>query len=157
MAFLQDLYPDDFSHCYGCGRLNPHGLHVKSEWTGDSAVARFRPDPSHIALPGFVYGGLIASLIDCHAMATAAAASMSRAGAVPGRDQTPRFVTASLRVDFRRPTPLGADIVLTARPLEASDRKVIVSVSLSADDVECARGEVVAVPAPPSMRPAPAR
>jgi acyl-CoA thioesterase FadM len=82
---------------------------------------------------------------------------MSRAGAVPGRDQTPRFVTASLRVDFRRPTPLGADIVLTARPLEASDRKVIVSVSLSADDVECARGEVVAVPAPPSMRPAPAR
>jgi len=43
MKPLQDLYPDDFSHCYGCGRLNADGLHVKSEWHDGEAVARFQP------------------------------------------------------------------------------------------------------------------
>src|SRR3712207_9109050 len=80
MTALQDLYPDDFSHCYGCGRLNADGLHVKSEWRDGECVARFRPAPHHIALPGFVYGGLVASLADCHAMATGAGAAMVAAG-----------------------------------------------------------------------------
>lgn len=151
MSALQDLYPDDFAHCYGCGRLNAHGLHVKSEWKDDVCVARFHPSPDHIALPGFVYGGLIASLADCHAMATAAGASMVASGAVPGRDQTPRFVTASLHVDYLRPTPLGPELVLTARPVEQGERKVIVEMSITANDVECARARVVAVRAPESM------
>ena len=43
MTALQDQYPEDFSHCYGCGRLNSHGLHVKSEWKDGEAVARFTP------------------------------------------------------------------------------------------------------------------
>ena len=151
MKPLQDLYPDDFAHCYGCGRLNAEGLHIKSEWHGGEAVARFRPAPQHIALPGFVYGGLIASLIDCHAMATAAAASMEKAGAAPGVDPTPRFVTASLQVDYLRPTPLGPEIELRSRATEIGERKVIVEVVLRAGDSECARGRVVAVRMPAGM------
>jgi acyl-coenzyme A thioesterase PaaI-like protein len=151
MPSLQDLYPDDFAHCYGCGRLNTNGLHVKSEWADGEAIARFRPAPYHMALPGFVYGGLIASLADCHAMATAAAASMEAAAPTPGRDQTPRFVTASLNVDFRRPTPLGPELLLRARPVETSERKVVVTVSVLADDAECATCRVVAVRAPRTM------
>jgi len=148
---IQDLYPDDFAHCHGCGRLNPHGLHLRSEWTGAAAVARFTPEPHHVAVPGFVYGGLIASLIDCHGVGTAAAAAMSAAGKQPGRDPTPRFVTASLSVDFLKPTPAGAELVLTARPVEVGARKVVVYVSLSAEGVERVRGQVVAVPLPASM------
>jgi acyl-coenzyme A thioesterase PaaI-like protein len=151
MSMLQDLYPEDFSHCYGCGRLNSHGLHVKSEWVDGEAIARFRPAPYHMALPGFVYGGLIASLVDCHAMATAAGASMVAAGAIPGRDPTPRFVTASLRVDFLRPTPLGPELFLRASPVEVGERKIVVDVSLLADGAECARGHVIAVRAPAAM------
>jgi len=151
MHALQDLYPDDFSHCYGCGRLNSHGLHVKSEWRDGESVARFSPAPYHIALPGFVYGGLIASLIDCHAMATAAAASMVADGATPGVDPTPRFVTASLQVDYLRPTPLGPELVLRGRATEVGDRKVVVEVVLSAGEADCARGRVVAVRMPASM------
>ncbi|MBE3075436.1 MAG: PaaI family thioesterase, partial [Actinobacteria bacterium] len=117
MSMLQDLYPDDFAYCYGCGRLNRNGLHVQSEWTDGEAIARFRPAPHHMALPGFVYGGLIASLADCHAMATAAGASMVVAGGVPGRDPTPRFVTASLNIDFLRPTPLGPELLIRAHPV----------------------------------------
>lgn len=151
MKPLQDLYPDDFAYCYGCGRLNAHGLHVKSEWVNDGTVARFHPADYHIALPGFVYGGLIASLIDCHAMATAAGASMHARGATPGVDETPRFVTASLQVDFLRPTPLGPELVLRGRAAEVGERKVIVEVTLTAADAECARGRVVAVRRPSTM------
>ena len=152
MDALQDLYPDDFAHCYGCGRLNKDGLHVKSVWRDGEAVARFTPAAHHMALPGFVYGGLIASLADCHAMATAAAASMNAAGLEPGRDPTPRFVTASLHVDFRRPTPLGPELVLRGRAAEVGERKVIVNVSVVAGDDECAVARVVAVRAPATMR-----
>ncbi|HEU4997282.1 MAG TPA: PaaI family thioesterase [Gemmatimonadaceae bacterium] len=148
---LQDLYPDDFAHCYGCGRLNADGLHVKSEWMDGEAVARFRPAPYHMALPGFVYGGLIASLADCHAMATAAAAAMVAAGAVPGRDPTLRFVTASLHVDFLRPTPLGPELVLRARPTAVGERKVAVEVDVIADTTTCAHAHVIAVRAPATM------
>jgi uncharacterized protein (TIGR00369 family) len=152
MTALQDLYPDDFAHCYGCGRLNSDGLHVKSEWHDGECVARFRPAPYHIALPGFVYGGLIASLADCHAMATAAAAAMVAAGTRPGRDETPRFVTASLHVDFLRPTPLGPELVLRAKPIEVGDRKVIVEMGIFSEELETARARVIAVRAPASMR-----
>lgn len=148
---LQDLYPDDFSHCYGCGRLNTHGLHVKTEWVDGEGVARFQPAPHHMALPGFVYGGLIASLADCHAIATAAGASMVARGEMPGQDPTPRFVTASLQVDFLLPTPLGPELLLRARPTEVSERKVAVAVSLLAEGVERARARVVAVRAPTTM------
>lgn len=153
MASLQDLYPDDFAHCYGCGRLNTHGLHVKSEWQGDECVAHFQPREFHMALPGFVYGGLTASLADCHAMATAAGASMVKAGLVPGRDPTPRFVTASLHVDYLRPTPMGPQLVLRAKPVEVGEKKVIVEMSIFAGDTECSRARVVAVRAPDTMRP----
>lgn len=151
MSKLQDLYPDDFAHCYGCGRLNTQGLHVKTEWVDGEGVARFQPAPHHMALPGFVYGGLIASLADCHAIATAAGASMVARGETPGQDPTPRFVTASLQVDFLLPTPLGPELLLRARPTEVGERKVAVAVSLLAEGVERARARVVAVRAPTTM------
>ena len=61
---FQDYYPDQLAHCYGCGRLNEHGLQIKSYWEGDDSVCHFQPHPHHTAIPGYVYGGLIASLID---------------------------------------------------------------------------------------------
>jgi len=72
---FQDYYPDDYSYCYGCGRLNPAGLHIKTYWDGDETISRYTPRPEHMAVPGFVYGGLIASLIDCNG--TGAAVDLS--------------------------------------------------------------------------------
>jgi acyl-coenzyme A thioesterase PaaI-like protein len=150
---VQDFYPDDYSHCYGCGRLNTTGLHVRSFWEGDEMVARFTPRPEHMAMPGYVYGGLIASLIDCHAMGTAAAAAERAAGRAIGEAPSPRFVTASLKVDFLKPTPLGPELEIRARVAERSERKAIISVTLSADGVVTARGDVVAVRRPETMAP----
>jgi hypothetical protein len=56
---FQDYYSDELSYCYGCGRLNEQGLKLKSYWDGEETVAIFSPRPYHIAIPGYVYGGLI--------------------------------------------------------------------------------------------------
>jgi acyl-coenzyme A thioesterase PaaI-like protein len=151
MAAIQDLYPDNYAHCYGCGRLNTHGLHVRSEWRDGECVASFTSAEYHLAMPGFVYGGLLASLIDCHAMATAAAVSMSALGQQPGHDTSPRFVTASLTVDYVRPTPIGKTLELRAHPAQSSERKVVVTVQVLVDGEECARGRVIAVQLPEQM------
>lgn len=148
---IQDHYPDDVAHCYGCGRLNEHGIRLRTRWDGDETVARYVPRPYHTAIPGFVYGGLIASLVDCHAMGTAAAAAERAAGRGIGEGPAPRYVTASLRVDYLRPTPLGPALEVRGRVREASGRKTVVEVTVSAEGAVTARGEVVAVPMPASM------
>ena len=63
MLAFQDFYPENVAHCYGCGRLNAAGHQIKTHWDGDESVTRYTPRPEHTAVPGFVYGGLIASLI----------------------------------------------------------------------------------------------
>ncbi len=152
---IQDRYPDDVAHCYGCGRLNEHGHHVRSFVEGDETVARFRPRPYHTAVPGFVYGGLVASLIDCHATGTAAAAAYRAEGREMGTEPSHRFVTASLHVDYLRPTPIDAELELRARVAELRGRKVVVAVTLSAAGGVCAKGEVVCVEMPKGFgRPA---
>jgi acyl-coenzyme A thioesterase PaaI-like protein len=148
---VQDFYPDDFAHCYGCGRLNAHGLHVRSTWDGDETVARFTPRPEHMALPGFVYGGLLASLIDCHAMGTAAAAAERSAGRGIGEGPMPRFVTGSLKVDYLKPTPLGPELEIRARVISATERKSMITAAVSVGGLVTVRGEVVAVRMPASM------
>ncbi len=137
---IQDFYPDDFAHCYGCGRLNPHGLQLKTRWEGDETVARFTPRPEHVAIPGFVYGGLIASLVDCHAMGTAAAALERAAGREIGDGPAPRFVTASLKVEYLKPTPLGPEFEMRARAVEVGERKVVVHATVAAGAVVTATG-----------------
>jgi hypothetical protein len=69
---VQDAYPEEFNHCFGCGFLNEHGHDLKSYWSGDDVVASFLPQPYR---PNFVHAGLIASLIDCHGTATATASA----------------------------------------------------------------------------------
>ena len=74
MQAFQDYYPENLAHCYGCGRENAQGHQIKTFWDGDETVTHFQPRPEHTAIPGFVYGGLLASLIDCHGTGSAAAA-----------------------------------------------------------------------------------
>jgi len=150
---FQDYYPDYFSHCYGCGRLNEHGLHIKSYWDGEESICTFDPRPYHIAIPGYVYGGLIASIIDCHCTGTAAAATYRAEGRAMDTEPSVRFVTASLHVDYLRPTPLGIPLEIRALVKEAAGRKVVVTATVSAHGKVCARGEMVAVKVPEHLLP----
>lgn len=148
---FQDLYPEDVGHCFGCGRLNPHGHQIKSRWDGDETVATFSPQPYHTSVPGFVYGGLIASLMDCHAMGTAAAARHRADGRALGDGELRRYVTASLTVNYLKPTPLGVPLEVRARATEIKGRKVVVDTWVLAAGVVCARGQAVAVEMPGTM------
>jgi acyl-coenzyme A thioesterase PaaI-like protein len=148
MKAFQDYYPENLSHCYGCGSHNPHGHQIKTVWDGDETVTRFTPQPYHTAVPGFVYGGLIASLVDCHSTGTAAAAAYRAEGRDMDTQPPLRFVTGSLHVDYLKPTPLGQELEIRGRVKEIKGRKVIVESTVYADGVATARGEVVAVQMP---------
>jgi len=150
---FQDYYPDELSYCYGCGRLNEQGLKLKSYWDGEETVAIFNPRPYHIAIPGYVYGGLIASIIDCHGTGTASAAAYHAEGREMGTEPPLRFVTASLHVEYMRPTPLGVPLEVRGKIKEIKGRKVVVSATVSAAGEICAKGEVVAVTMPEQMMP----
>ena len=151
MDAFQDHYPDNVAHCYGCGSHNEHGHRIKTVWHGNETVTRFRPEPFHTSVPGYAYGGLIASLIDCHSTGTAAAAMYRQEGR--DMDSLPafRFVTGSLHVDFLKPTPIDVELVIRGSVKEIKGRKVIVETTVWAGDVATARGEVVAVQMPESF------
>jgi acyl-coenzyme A thioesterase PaaI-like protein len=148
---VQDYYPQDVAHCFGCGRLNEMGHQLKTVWDGEETVSRFTPEPFHTAIPGYVYGGLVASLLDCHGTGGAAAATLRREGREIGDGEAPRFVTASLHVDFLKPTPLGPELEVRGRIVEITDRKVVLDETLSAQGVVTAKGRVAAVRMPKSM------
>lgn len=148
---IQDFYPENLAHCYGCGAHNPHGHRIRTWWAEDdpeTTLTRFTPAPFHTAIPGFVYGGLIASLIDCHGTGSAALAAYRAEGREPGTAPPLRFVTGRLSVDFLKPTPLGPVLEIRGQIKEMQGRKVVVEATVSANGEVTARGEVVAVRMP---------
>ena len=151
MQAFQDYYPENVAHCYGCGRLNEHGHQIKTVWEGEESVTRFQPKPEHTAIPGFVYGGLLASLIDCHGTGTAAAAMYRAEGRTLDSLPAFRFVTGSLQVSYIKPTTLGPELEIRGRIKEIKGRKVVVEATVFAEGVATARGEVVALQMPDSF------
>lgn len=144
---FQEFYADQFSHCYGCGRNNPAGLHLKSYWDGDGTIAKFVPQPEHTGgVPDHIYGGLIASLLDCHGAASAAAFTYRALRREMGEgDETIRYVTATLKVDFQRPTPMGTELTIVGTLRGMEGRKVWIDLTLSACGEICATGEMLAI------------
>lgn len=149
MKAIQDYYPDDFSWCYGCGRLNEEGHHFRTGWQGDQTVTEYTPKPEHTAIPGFVYGGLAASLMDCHGTGSASLALHRKNGHEPGDGaEPPRFVTASLNLDFLKPTPQDVTLKAVGTVTEIHPKKWKVETEIFAGDTLCVRGEVVAAVMP---------
>lgn len=143
---FQDYYPDDYSHCYGCGRLNEQGHQIKSYWDGEESICHILPDKKYSGgMKDILYGGLIASLMDCHGAGTAAAAKARELGLEMKPGVMPRFVTASLKVDYLKPTPVVKEIELRAKVEEIKGRKVTVSVTLSAEGTVRAKGQLIMV------------
>jgi acyl-coenzyme A thioesterase PaaI-like protein len=158
---FQDCYPEELSHCYGCGKNNNDGHQLKSYWQNideddllaSTTIARFTPSDIFTAIPGFVYGGMTASLIDCHGTGSASAmaylAQKREMGSLPAL----RFVTGALNINYLAPTPQGVELELIGRFSQVKDRKIIVDITLSANNVICSKGQVIAVLMPDSMSP----
>jgi acyl-coenzyme A thioesterase PaaI-like protein len=148
---FQDYYPDHMAHCFGCGRLNEFGHQIKSYWEGDESICHFQPGPHQIAIPGYVYGGMLASLIDCHGTGTAAAACYRAENRAMDTDPPLRYLTASLHVDYLKPTPLGPVLEIRGKVKEIKGRKVVIEEWISVSGEITVRGELVAVPVPDQM------
>ena len=136
---LQDRFAPNLV-CFGCGPANEKGLRIKSfVRPGDEqekVVATFTPEPHQIAFEGMVNGGIIGVLLDCHLNWTAAWHLMQK----NGLDKPPCCVTAKYEVSFLKPTPTGVPLNLEAWVLDASERKAVVSGTLSADGEITATG-----------------
>lgn len=146
---IQDDYAEDYSYCYGCGRLNQDGLHLRTGWEGEHTVTIYEPRPEHTAIPGFVYGGVIASLIDCHGTGSASLALHRKNGHEPGdRVEPPRFVTGSLQVNFLKPTPQGVPLKAIGKVEEIHPKKWRVVTEVFAGEECVVAGEVIAVVMP---------
>lgn len=147
MKAIQDHYAPEMSHCYGCGTRNSHGYQLKSHFHGDHAEALFTIDRQYSGgFPDYAYGGIVASLLDCHGIAAAAAFFHQAQGkTLDSGEPLPRFVTGSLKVDYKRPTPLAVEIRLRATLRSLEGRKVWVDLALLAGDEVCATGELMAV------------
>lgn len=91
-------------------------------------MADWTPAPEHEAFDGYLNGGIIGTLLDCHSNWTAAIHLMRSRRA----DRPPGCVTADYAVRFVRPTPSGGPIHLRARVAEASGDRVTVEAELSA-------------------------
>ena len=146
---IQDTYPEDFATCFGCGRDNEHGHRLKTYPDGEQAVTDHEPEPYYTGGGTSAYGGVIASLIDCHSAGAAAIFWMKANGRPVGEEPAPRFVTARLEVDYIAPTPIGP-LHLTGAAEEIGERKVIVTTELIADGQVTARGRAVMVRITPS-------
>jgi acyl-coenzyme A thioesterase PaaI-like protein len=130
-------------HCFGCGALNPQGLQIKSHIEGDEVVCRWQPPPHHIGHPGIVYGGTIASIVDCHSIWTAVAMHCRDAGIEV--DEGPPFVTGKLSVSYLKPAAIDKPLELRARVTDRGEKRVNVACRVLQDGVEVANAEVVTV------------
>ncbi len=147
MKAIQDHYAAQFAHCFGCGPANPHGHQLKSYLVGEQVIARFTPEAKYSGgYPGNVYGGLIASLLDCHGTAAAAAFALRSLGLEMKDGLTGiRFVTASLKIDFKRPTPIGVELTIVATLRSLDHRKAEVALTLGAGSEVWVSGEMLAI------------
>lgn len=143
---FQDLYPEDYANCFGCGRNNEDGLQLKSYWQGDESICLHTPKEFYSGgFPGFVYGGMIMSLMDCHGAGTASAAKARAENCDPER-----FVTASITVDFLKPTPLGVELQVRGKVIEIDGRKVFVDLAIVVENEICAKGRGLFIQIPAS-------
>jgi acyl-coenzyme A thioesterase PaaI-like protein len=144
---IQDRIPHN--HCWGCGTLNPRGLHIRSFVEGEETVCTFQPSPDHMAGPTTVlYGGILAAVIDCHSVCTAIADAYRAAGQELGSAPHRWCVTGALRIDYLAPTPIDRPVELRARVREARGRKRVIECTVRSGGTETVRAEVIAVEVP---------
>jgi acyl-coenzyme A thioesterase PaaI-like protein len=151
MTAIQDSFADN--HCYGCGADNPLGMQIKSHWDGKVSTCTYVPRPEQSAGPTHIlYGGTIASIIDCHSVGTAIANYYDREGRAASSEPPIWCVTGRLTVNYRKPTPIDKPVELRATVAECTDRKTVLKCTVSSDGEITADGEVVAVRVPYSWR-----
>jgi uncharacterized protein (TIGR00369 family) len=110
---LEPAFHGAQNHCFGCGAGNPVGLRLKFAVDADAefrVVAHAVISEDYEGPPGYLHGGIIATLLD-EAMSKA-----NRAGGVTA-------MTRQMQVEYLRPVPSGAAITIRGRVVRSEGRK----------------------------------
>jgi len=145
---LQDRLHKDapIRHCYGCGADNPNGLGIKSFLEGDEGISRWQGQKHHCSYPGFLNGGVACTLIDCHSAWTAFALECRNQSLDMSQDSNlPTGWTRAMNIEFLKPVPLDAELLLRARVVKQGRTSRTVACSILANEEELIRGEVTVV------------
>ncbi len=141
-------FQDHWQHnnCWGCGCGNEHGHQIKSFWSGDEAICTWTAEKYHKAGPdNYLNGGVIATIIDCHSICTAIADRYREEDRELDSKPPIWCVTASMKIDYHKPTPIDRQVTLKAKVVKREGKKSLVSCTLYSDDIKCAEAEVLAV------------
>ncbi|MBF8289906.1 MAG: uncharacterized protein HW391_874 [Chloroflexi bacterium] len=96
-------------HCFACGELNEHGLHLVLHADASGCRTDLTLNPGFQGWEGIVHGGILGTILD-----------EVMAWAVIGRGTW--GVTARMTVEFRRPVPVGLPIRAEGFVTEATRR-----------------------------------
>jgi acyl-coenzyme A thioesterase PaaI-like protein len=121
VSIQESLYPE--LTCWGCGHANPKGFHLRSYVDGDRIVGEFTSRPEHDNGFGFLNGGIISAVLDCHGAAVVMWEAEQRGWHAAEGAPVP-FITAGFDVRFLRPTPLAATVQLIGRPVSIDEREI---------------------------------
>lgn len=107
------LEPNPANICFGCGAANARGMHLTFEQDDEARRIRgtFRLGAEYQGGPGFIHGGIIATVLD------------EVMGKV-NRFRGVRAVTAELNVEYLQPVLVDADLVVEGYEVEKSGRNL---------------------------------
>lgn len=113
------------NYCFGCGPANPQGLHLvfttESSAEATIATAHLQLDRLHEGPPGYIHGGIVATLLD---------EAMSKLN----RELNVIAMTRHMEVDYLHPAPLFQSLVLVSRHLSREGRKIFHQAELQRTD-----------------------
>ncbi len=141
--YFQHAMPGDV--CFGCGSNNSAGLKIHSYWEGEAGVCHWQPEKHHEGWDGVTCGGIIATLIDCHCMATAMATAIRNENRPLKSEPYYRFATGMLNIKYLAPTPNNQKLELRAQVTKVkNEKKYTLQCSLYAGNIKTAEATVVA-------------
>ena len=141
---IQDLFPEEGTHCFGCGRNNPKGLQIKTFCEGEECICTFKPQSYHLAYPGVGCGGIISTILDCHCINTAMWAAYKEQNREVGSKPDMIYATASMTINFLKPAPMDKEWLFSAKITNFSKRRITVECKTTANRIEFANGIVIA-------------
>lgn len=110
---MKTLTPRVENGCFGCGGANARGMQLTFEQDDQRRriVGKFQLGSEYEGGKGFLHGGIIATLLD-------------EAMGKVNRFRNVLAVTAVLQVNYHRPVPVGAPIIVEAFETRRSGRNL---------------------------------
>ncbi len=150
--YFQDYMPG--GTCFGCGTANPHGLQIRSFWQDETATCIWQPEQKHQGWTNLTCGGVIATLVDCHCIATAMATAIRNENREMDSEPKYLFATGSINLTFLKPSPIDQTLELRAHVTQIKyEKKYTVACEVYAGKEKTAHAQVITLLVYRSDRP----